>query len=85
MTTVNVDDATLQTLRDLSARSGLDLGSLLTAAVEFYRDSFADEAGLPSLTDEERASIRRGLEQSERGEGIPADELLRDLRTRFAR
>ena len=34
---------------------------------------------LPPLTDEQRASVQRGLAQSERHEGIPHEEVLRQL------
>ncbi len=34
---------------------------------------------LPPLTDEQLASVQRGLAQSERGEGIPHEEVLRRL------
>jgi predicted transcriptional regulator len=42
---------------------------------EFVREKKARRAGLSRVTDDERASIRKGLAQADRGEFVPDEEI----------
>ena len=42
---------------------------------EFVREVEARRAGLYRLTDDERAAIRKGLAQADRGEFVPDEEI----------
>jgi predicted transcriptional regulator len=47
----------------------------IAALEEFVRDMEARRADLYRLTEEERAAIRQGLAQAERGEFVPDEEI----------
>jgi len=82
--TLELDDQYASVVRDMAARTGLSEKEVVRIAVEFYSDSFDRDAGeLPRLTDDELASIRRGIAEAERGEGVRAEDLLSKLREQY--
>jgi predicted transcriptional regulator len=81
--TIELDEAQAETIAQIAARTGLASADVLKLALEYYDEAFAAEETLPPLTDEERASIQRGREQAERGEGKPAEDLLAELRAQY--
>ena len=77
--TVTLTDETAQKLSEHAAENGKTAEEWAARVVE---DAY-DDAWLADLSPEDRAAIEQGWEGAERGEGIPHEQVVAEMRQKF--
>jgi predicted transcriptional regulator len=79
--TVQLDDEAEDLLNTLIQKSGRSADQVVSDAIAAM--AFEWSSDQPPLTPEEEAAIREGLASLDRGEGVPHEKVMADLKAKY--
>lgn len=83
--TVELDEKHSAILRALADQAGSDPSDVIGSALELLADASLFDEGQPPLSPEQIAAIEEGLAAAERGDVIPHEQVVAEMRAKFER